>query len=132
MLYFILASYIAIEWRKLYPLGHNLLYIDHDNIPICLAITWYQFLFLPVKFIYSIDSTLLDSAFFSPKLFLFSISHIFDNIIESMRRKASQLNATSEAIHQRILLYGKVFKPTLLLLLKPTLQFLLDTLNSNL
>ena len=55
----------------------------------------------------------------------------------------SQLDAASEAIHQRILLYNnsleitkllycKVLKPTLSLVLRPTQQFLLDTLYSNL
>ena len=45
--------------------------IDHDNISICLAA---QSLFLPVKFSYSIDSTLVGSAlFYSSKLFLCSI-----------------------------------------------------------
>ena len=35
------------------------------SIPICLATTWYQSLFLPVKFSYSIDSTLLGSTLFT-------------------------------------------------------------------
>ena len=75
------ASYIAIAWGKLYPLGHNSIsvlvltscfkYIEHDSIPICWATTWYQFLFLPVTCYsivltcYSIDSTLLGSALFT-------------------------------------------------------------------
>ena len=50
----------------------------------------------------------LVATFYSPKLFLFSISHIFDNIIKSVRIKVSQLDTASEAIHQRILLYNNL------------------------
>ena len=39
-------------------------FVSYGNIPIYLAAIWYQFLFLPVKFSYSIDSTLLVSALF--------------------------------------------------------------------
>ena len=46
----------------------------------------------------------LAAPFYSPKLFLFSISYIFDNIIKSVSREVSQLDAASKAIHQRILL----------------------------
>ena len=65
----ILASYIAIAWGNC----------------IHLATTRYQSLFLPVKFSYSINSW--QRPFYSHELFLFSMSHIFDNIIKTVKKK---------------------------------------------
>ena len=72
--------------------------------------------------------------FYSSKQFLFSISHIFDNI-KSVRRKVSQpVNPYIKGFYYTItkLLCSEVIKPRLLLVVKPIQQFLLDTFYSNL
>ena len=66
--------------------------------------TWLQLDISPCSyqsnlFSYSIDSTLLGSAlFYSHKLFLFSISHIFDNIVKTVIRYFSQLDVPYSGI----------------------------------
>ena len=48
-----------------------------------------------------VDSTLLGSALLQPQAVF---AHIFDNVIKSVQRKVSQLDAAGEVTHQRILL----------------------------
>ena len=68
--------------------------------------TWPQFNSSPCSYqsysvIARVDSILLGSALLQPQAVF---AHTFDNIIKSIQRKVSQLDAASEAIHQRILL----------------------------
>ena len=52
-----------------------------------------------------VDSTLLDSALLQSQAVF---AHIFDNVIKSVQRKVSQLDAAGEVTHQRILLYNNL------------------------
>ena len=145
---FKLSTYVALVWRKLYPLGCNsisVLVLTSCNILITTIFqsAWPQLDISPRScqtnsVIRSIDSTLFGGALFTAPS-CFCLAYIFDNIIKSVGRKVNQLYEANEAIHQRILLYNNLvialellYSTIILLMLKPIQQFLSDTFNSNL
>ena len=84
--------HLATTWYHLLFLAVVLIHwsLQYSNLRGC------NFMSVAVKLSYNTDSTLLGcTLFYSLKLFLFSISHIFDNIIKCVRRKVSQLDAAN-------------------------------------